>query len=209
MIEKMMNAMNFAGSEWVLWLLLGLSVMSIGVMVERIIFLWTRRVDLDALTDAVSRALSNGDRAAAAAALKSSQSMETRVARRILEQLDAPSEALENLYRSALERERLRYEQRIGFLATLGSNAPFVGLFGTVLGIIAAFADLKAATAGASRGSVIMGSISEALVATAVGLLVAIPAVAAYNSLQRRIEKSVGSTEVLVREMLAHSQGAS
>jgi biopolymer transport protein ExbB/TolQ len=208
-IEKMMNAMNFAGSEWVLWLLLGLSVMSIGVMVERIIFLWTRRVDLDALTDAVSRALSNGDRAAAAAALKSSQSMETRVARRILEQLDAPSEALENLYRSALERERLRYEQRIGFLATLGSNAPFVGLFGTVLGIIAAFADLKAATAGASRGSVIMGSISEALVATAVGLLVAIPAVAAYNSLQRRIEKSVGSTEVLVREMLAHSQGAS
>jgi biopolymer transport protein ExbB/TolQ len=208
-IEKMMNAMNFAGSEWVLWLLLGLSVISIGVMVERTIFLWSRRVDLDALTDAVSRALSNGDRAAAAKVLKSSQSMETRVAQRVLDQLDAPSEALENLYRSALERERLRYENRIGFLATLGSNAPFVGLFGTVLGIIAAFADLKAATAGASRGSVIMGSISEALVATAVGLLVAIPAVAAYNSLQRRIEKSVGSTEVLVREMLAHAQGAS
>ncbi|MFT7620911.1 MAG: biopolymer transport protein ExbB/TolQ [Myxococcota bacterium] len=208
MIESLMNAMNFAGSEWVLWLLFGLSVASVGVMIERTLFLWQRRIDIDSVTDRVSRLVAGGRADEASKTLEASPSMEARVGLRVLQNLGMPPEGIEDLYKSSIERERMRYEQRIGFLATLGSNAPFVGLFGTVLGIIAAFADLQAAAAGANRSQVIMGSISEALVATAAGLLVAIPAVAAYNVLQRRIERSVGGTEVLVRELLAQTRRA-
>jgi biopolymer transport protein ExbB len=95
----------------------------------------------------------------------------------------------------ALEREaseyseahlRLKLEKRLGVLATFGNNAPFIGLFGTVLGVINAFHTLGA---DASFGvGAVMGGISEALVATATGLFVAIPSVMAYNYFVRRIK---------------------
>ncbi|MBN2895506.1 MAG: MotA/TolQ/ExbB proton channel family protein [Campylobacterales bacterium] len=94
----------------------------------------------------------------------------------------------------ALEREahqmheaalRLLLEKRLGILATFGNNAPFIGLFGTVLGVIDAFHTLGA---GAGFGvEAVMGGISEALVATAAGLFVAIPSVIAYNYFVRRM----------------------
>ena len=79
-----------------------------------------------------------------------------------------------------VEQERLRYERGLAFLGTLGNNAPFVGLFGTVLGIIRAFHDLAGNSLQGSQA--VMAGIAEALVATAVGLLVALPAVATYNA---------------------------
>ena len=81
--------------------------------------------------------------------------------------------------------QRMRLERRLGFLGTLGSNAPFVGLLGTVIGIVQAFDQLQlAGTANGSGGAMggVMGAIAEALVATAIGLVVAIPAVAAFNA---------------------------
>ncbi|WP_345972741.1 MotA/TolQ/ExbB proton channel family protein [Sulfurimonas diazotrophicus] len=81
---------------------------------------------------------------------------------------------------------RLKLEKRLGILATFGNNAPFIGLFGTVLGVINAFHTLGA---DASFGvNAVMGGISEALVATATGLFVAIPSVMAYNYFVRRIK---------------------
>ncbi len=97
----------------------------------------------------------------------------------------------------AKAHERIRLERNLAFLATLGSNAPFIGLFGTVLGIIKAFHDLSASQAGGP--SVVMGSISEALVATAVGLMVAIPAVVAFNVFSRRVK-----TKMVQVEWMAH-----
>ena len=95
---------------------------------------------------------------------------------------------------SAKSRERLALEKRLGILGTLGNNAPFIGLFGTVLGIIKAFADLAQNQGPAGRRWSCAG-ISEALVATAVGLLVAIPAVIAYNIFQGRVRRTMsGST---------------
>ena len=76
-------------------------------------------------------------------------------------------------------RERLKLDKRLIVLSTLGNNAPFIGLFGTVLGIIKAFNDLAAS--GQSGVSVVMAGISSALVATAFGILVAIPAVVAQE----------------------------
>ncbi len=86
--------------------------------------------------------------------------------------------------------ERPRYERFLSFLGTLGSNAPFIGLFGTVLGIIKAFNDLGAvAIQGSAIQQTVMTGISEALVATAVGLAVAIPAVVALQPLHPGAEE--------------------
>jgi biopolymer transport protein ExbB len=93
---------------------------------------------------------------------------------------------VEEILAAAMARERPNYERFLSFLGTLGNNAPFVGLFGTVLGIIKAFHDL-AANQASGGASTIMAGISEALVATAVGLMVAIPAVIAFNYFNRRI----------------------
>ncbi len=88
---------------------------------------------------------------------------------------------------------RLGLEKRLGILATFGNNAPFIGLFGTVLGVIDAFHTLG--LDAAFGVSAVMGGISEALVATATGLFVAIPSVMAYNYFVRRIK-----TVLLLRE---------
>ena len=96
---------------------------------------------------------------------------------------------------------RYRLERRLWVLGTLGNNAPFVGLFGTVLGVIRAFADL-AGNAGAGP-EVVMAGLSEALVATAVGLLVAIPAVMAYNYFLKRAGEYLAETDALSRLLMA------
>jgi biopolymer transport protein ExbB len=104
---------------------------------------------------------------------------------------------------AVLESQRIRYERGLAYLGTLGSNAPFVGLFGTVLGIVRAFHDL--ARSSASLGTqAVMAGIAEALVATAVGLLVAIPAVATYNVLMRHVETALASAGTLGHRILAH-----
>ena len=96
-------------------------------------------------------------------------------------------ESVEDLLGGAAQKEQSRYDQRLPILATVASNAPFVGLFGTVLGIIRAFKDLAGNMGEAS--SSVMGGIAEALIATAVGLLVAIPAVVAFNYFKAKVKK--------------------
>ena len=116
---------------------------------------------------------------------------------------DAASEAMA----SATALGRLRLERRLAFLGTLGNNAPFVGLLGTVIGIVQAFHQLERAGLGGSASTDIMGAISEALVATAIGLAVAIPAVAAFNYFQRRIRTTLGNAEALEHIVLSHLKG--
>ncbi|MBI3556675.1 MAG: MotA/TolQ/ExbB proton channel family protein [Deltaproteobacteria bacterium] len=104
------------------------------------------------------------------------------------------SEQIDRAVKSYLTTERTRLEAGLTVLATLGSNAPFIGLFGTVLGIIQAFGVLGNQT---SNTAGVMTSISEALVATAVGLFVAIPAVVAYNTFTRRLRLVLTECESL------------
>jgi biopolymer transport protein ExbB len=94
-------------------------------------------------------------------------------------------------------------EKHLGILGTLGNNCPFIGLFGTVLGIIKAFADLSHNQAGGA--AVVMAGIAEALVATAVGLMVAIPAVVAYNIFQGRVRRTLGRVDAMAHLILARS----
>ena len=114
------------------------------------------------------RSLGNGDIGAARQAIGAPDTPEARVGLVGLSEMKRGRDAVSEAMASAKSRERLTMERRLGILGTLGNNAPFIGLFGTVLGIIKAFADL-AQNQGAGGAAVVMRGISEALVATAVG----------------------------------------
>ena len=109
----------------------------------------------------------------------------------------ANSEQIDRAVSSYIKEERPKLEKGLTVLATLGANAPFIGLFGTVLGIIRSFAYL-----GSQSGSAaVMSGVSQALYATAMGLFVAIPAVVAYNIFSNQVKKSVSKAEAL-RDLL-------
>lgn len=103
-------------------------------------------------------------------------------------------DAIEPAYRHWAHQQRSALEKNLPILATLGANAPFVGLLGTVFGIIEAFSTLSGSS-GAPNA--VMASIAEALLATAVGLFVAIPAVVAYNYYSQRLKAAMGGFESL------------
>ena len=98
----------------------------------------------------------------------------------------------------------MKLERGLVFLGTLGNNAPFIGLFGTVLGIMRAFKDLAANTTEGSAA--VMAGIAEALVATAVGLLVALPAVAIFNAFQRSIKRRLVLSDAVGHVVLSHAK---
>jgi biopolymer transport protein ExbB len=93
---------------------------------------------------------------------------------------------LSEIFSSVGQLEKPKLERSLGFLATVGSNAPYIGLFGTVLGIMKAFNDM--AQAGQNGQGAVMAGISSALIATAAGLLVAIPSVLAFNYFQKQVK---------------------
>jgi biopolymer transport protein ExbB len=182
---RALDLMLRAGSRWVLWLLLGLSVAALALVLERLVFFIMERQPRRQL-DAMLAALARGGPAAALKELGGCRSMAAVVARACLDHAGEGAGAVEEHLTAAVESERVRYERGLAFIGTLGNNAPFVGLFGTVLGIVRAFHDLAANTAQGSQA--VMAGIAEALVATGVGLLVALPAVALYNTLMRHVE---------------------
>jgi biopolymer transport protein ExbB/TolQ len=198
---QLLDLMLRAGSRWVLWLLIALSLAAVAVMIERIWFFVQERPPRDRIAAAL-RALRDSGAQAALAKLTGARSMEAAVMRACLQHAGDGAAAVEDRKAAVIEAERLRYERRLAFLGTLGNNAPFIGLFGTVLGIIRAFNDLAGSSLQGTQA--VMSGIAEALVATGVGLLVALPAVAMYNALIRRVEIATSGAEVVSREILAH-----
>ena len=190
--------LNFArgGAEWILWLLVLMSMASFIVFAERLVFLNKSAADGDALRLRLIDRLRDGRTSELLTDLKDGTSMQARVVSYGLRDAHRGPEAVLELCRGALGVEKLRYERGLSILATIGSNAPFVGLFGTVMGVIMAF--------DTGQSSAVMGAIAEALVATGVGLLVAIPAIIFFNVLKGRIKSSVSSTGLLVDTMVAY-----
>jgi len=142
-LTEFLLGITLIGAEWVLYLLVVMSFVSLALIGERFVFYRRAEQNRQALRKALD---------------------------------DDGEEGL-----------RVHLERNLTLLASIGSNAPFVGLFGTVLGIIRAFHELGNDLTGGAN--VVMGAISEALVATAVGIFVAIPALAAYNGFMRRVEQ--------------------
>jgi biopolymer transport protein ExbB/TolQ len=181
-------------SSAVLYVLLGLSVISIGVIIERWWFFRSRRDDIDALSDRLRKLLGKNDLEAARKLLKASPSVEAEIITESLEWWDEGAESVEQILVKATRARRKKFEAGLLFLGTLGNNAPFIGLFGTVLGIVTAFRELGTAQMGAMGN--VMSGIAEALISTAVGILVALPAVIFYNVFQKKgadVEEQAGA----------------
>ncbi len=182
-------AFTLLGAEWVLWLLIILSVISVAIMIERAWFFAKNRFDIRTLSGELRKMIVAGDVEKARARLRDTNSVEGSIADSGLAEVPNGLEAVIEGLQEGKARERVKLERNLAFLGTLGSNAPFIGLFGTVLGIIKAFHDLAGNQAGGV--TVVMAGISEALVATAVGLLVAIPAVVTFNIFNRRVRATM------------------
>lgn len=202
-LTKVLLSALLGSSEWVLWLLLALSVMSIGIVLERALY-FSSNGSLPN-TEELAAMLEKGELDAVKKQLEGKKGMQAAVLREALGSTSKGAASVEEVIAAGIARDRPLYERFLPFLGTLGSNAPFIGLFGTVLGIIKAFKDLGVTGAkGQAVQQTVMAGISEALIATAVGLGVAIPAVVFYNIFTRRLKAMTSSTNHLGHALVAH-----
>jgi len=201
-IQQRMTAFALLGATWVMWLLIGLSVVSVAIMLERAYFFAVTRDDIDALRKDLLDALRRGDLAAARKRMQGSRSFEASVAMAGLDSAGDGAAAATERIAGEEKIARLRMERNLAFLGTVGNNAPFVGLLGTVIGIIRAFHSLDQSQGKVTAG--LMMDIGEALVATAIGIMVAIPAVAAFNYGQRVIKTRISRGSALGSDVVSH-----
>lgn len=184
---------------WTIAVLLLMSILVFGVLFDRWrAFRRATRLRLEDLTQELEAPLSGKDAEAGLKACQEDDALLARVAaagfQARLNRRSVPN-AMEREARSGF----MQLESRLPILGTIGSIAPFVGLFGTVLGIIRAFRDLALANAGGA--AVVSQGIAEALVATAAGLFVAISAVIIFNAFQSKVERLSRETELLISEI--------
>jgi biopolymer transport protein ExbB/TolQ len=195
------NYMVMLRDSFTLVIMLFCSILSISFMIER--WLYFRKADGrgDEILSHVHKLLEQGKgEQAAHYAQKNPAAVSQVIAYGLLHSGRARRE-LEELLQTKQKEERLKLERWLSVLGTLGNISPFIGLFGTVVGIIKAFQSL--ALAGGGGPAVVAAGIAEALVATAAGLLVAIPAVIIYNYFMRRVktisvDMEVASTRLMV-----------
>ncbi|MFZ9521468.1 MAG: MotA/TolQ/ExbB proton channel family protein [Silvanigrellaceae bacterium] len=194
------------GAEWVMYLLVLCSVLSFTVIIERIVYFMKMRGDFGTFVKELSERLNSGDPLDKTAAWCAGHKMlEANVAAVGLERFKDGHKAMEDTMNATIIAARTKLDKGMTLLGTLGNNTPFIGLFGTVIGIIQAFHALS--SNNASGPEVVMASISEALVATAVGLMVAIPAVIAFNVLARGVKTKMANSETVARIVLSfHSR---
>lgn len=165
------------------------------VVLERVYVIRKVRGDGAGLVEFLTESLHRGDapQKVAETAGDKKYGLEGRVAAVSLKGWDKGEHAMKEYAEASLIAERRSLEKRLVILSTLGNNTPFIGLLGTVLGIMKAFRDL--AEMGDSGPAVVMRGISEALIATAMGLAVAIPIVIAYNALSRMVQDKLSQAE--------------
>lgn len=184
------------GAEWVLWLLLVLSAISITIAIEKAIFFLKARTSILEISSEFQKILySSGPESAKEFLRKHDKSPTVRIILAGLEENPGRKSTVENAMIAKRAVEKARMERYLNFLSTLGNNAPFIGLFGTVIGIMGAFYKLHVNIIGGT--SVVMKDISEALVATGAGLFVAIPAVIFNNIFRQKIRKILGDVTIL------------
>ncbi len=202
MIERL-SRVALLGSAWVLYVLFGLSIFSIGIMIERYIFFRVRKDDTDKLGDDLVAHLREGDLRGAEQLLAKSPSIEAAVVKPVLKWLDGGPGAVEEALDAEMKKKRREVERGMTPMGTIGNNAPFVGLLGTVIGVIDAFHLLGAGQNKEAMGNVMSG-ISEALVATGVGLFVALPAVVAYNVMAKKVNEVESNVGIIGKQLLAY-----
>ncbi len=189
----------------VLWLLLVLSVFSLAIIIERFVVLSRISAQSKRVRERVKMALQSHSVDDFENIAKDVESFEGRGANYALRHLkETGSKGVEEVFNTYALNQKPDLEKYLGFLGTMASNAPYIGLFGTVLGIMTAFNDLSVSTEAGSQ--TVMAGISMALVATAAGLFVAIPAVFAFNFYNKRVKQIMISLESVKELCLAYAK---
>jgi biopolymer transport protein ExbB len=199
MLTGILLRLTMVGAEWILWLLVLLSIISVALIVERTLYFYNHRVDGEQLGQQVEALLNEGNVRGVWDLVNGSDCIEHQVVAAGLPALKRGATACSEAMMSAKARLKPLVDSRLSVLATIGANAPFVGLLGTVLGIVKAAKDLSGGDPNA-----VMAGVFEALVATAVGLFVAIPAVVAFNLLNRRVRTTMSQVDALAHLVLAN-----
>jgi biopolymer transport protein ExbB len=207
MLTSLFLRLAYVGAEWVLWILLILSIISVALMVERALFYMRTAIDGDELANQLSEQLRTNNLQGAWALVKAGHTtiIECGVVAAGLIAMRNGIHACSESMMSTKARMRPALDANLSILATIGANAPFVGLLGTVLGIINAAHQMNVGP-GQNNPNAVMAGVFEALVATAVGLFVAIPAVVAYNLFQRKVRKRMSQVDSLAHLVLAAAQ---
>lgn len=205
MLEEKMLQFALGGAEWVLWLLVGLSVLCVAIAIERLIYFALNSTPRGPYEAAVGRFLGGGTADDLEQALSSMRGLEARVLISGLRAARTTVHAAEDAMAGTLAFEKLKLERWLLIIGTVASNAPYIGLFGTVLGIMKAFSDLALETK--EGAAAVMAGISHALVATAFGLMVAIPAVVVFNYFSRRVKDQASRTESIAALVLSRLLG--
>lgn len=195
------------GAEWVMWVLVVMGFVALVLFFVRIYFFNRYRVDVDQLVTRLNRRWI--DECGGTPTINQiedlhcghPESMELSVVRGVVEAFERDNEQLDHIVQKIILTQRPLYERHLPYFGIVGSNAPFIGLFGTVIGVIISFKELGENPKGGLE--VVGPGISEALVATAVGLLVAIPAVIMFNYLKSKMRGRIQNSELIYRHLLA------
>lgn len=203
MTQSFLNVALATGTQWVIICLLFLSVVNVAIILERILYFRKYSGNFPDFVQKLGDAFAHKESLEKVGAWCSGQQLlEARVAAMGLERGALGPRPAEESMNAMMIATKNRMEQGLVVLATLGNNTPFLGLFGTIIGIIQAFHALSGT--GLPQSEEIMGAIAEALVATALGILVALPAVVAYNFFNRGIKKKMANTEATAHMVLTH-----
>jgi len=188
----------------VLILLVVLSIFSFGVILERF-FTLRKKINMSRkLIDYAKHQLKSGNADKIREALGRSIAKNTPAEQLLGVMLNSGKKgvALEDAANNTIDWEITQLHKKLPILATLGSTTPFIGLFGTILGVMRAFADLAAMTAASAGPSVVAKGIAEALINTAAGLFVAVPAVIAFNYFTSQINYFERELENIAGEII-------
>lgn len=202
---------------YTIFILLFCSILSLKVVIEKaILFQGLKEKNLEYFRNKILSALSSGDIKEALFTCKYTttkwlffnvKSPLSSVYTYILENYKLPKEELIDKAYRRMDRELVKLEKGLGILSTLGSVSPFIGLFGTVIGIIRSFQALSVNQASSYLG--VMAGIAEALISTAAGLLVAVPSVMFYNYFIRRIKLNMPLMEEYITDLIGRLKGGS
>lgn len=202
-----MELMELGGP--VMWIIAGLSVLAAAIVMERIWFSFRASTDPAKLELSLSELIYHGKKEEAARLVREKETSLHRLFRVAVDHWETDPAALQVLMEQEVRREVFRWEQGLGFMATLARVAPLLGLLGTVLGMIDVFRNLPGMTG--SSMAVMAGGIWKALLTTVAGLGVAVPLILCHAFLSVRLERAEEmlwrGVDFMVREKILRSEG--
>ncbi|KPL08501.1 hypothetical protein AMJ86_00040 [bacterium SM23_57] len=194
------NIVDTLRSSFTMIILVACSVIVLTFIFERWLFFKHTSVDADRFFIKIKDAFRNDGIEKAISVCNSSLSPLAAVIKSGLEEVESNTTAASEMMDATAIEQRTKLEKNLNVLGTLGTIAPFIGLFGTVVGIIRAFHSLS--VSGSAGPSVISAGIAEALITTAAGLVVAVPAVIFYNYFLRRVNTIMNEIESVSKKVL-------